>query len=296
MSEPTMTWTSVADANRAESRGATVDIAHVSKTFPDPSGTELKVLDDVSIRVEPGEFVALVGPSGCGKTTLLRMVEGLESVETGSIDVTRPTGASTHGGAERLGFVFQRPALLPWRTVEQNVRFGLSLRSGRQAITSATRRAEQVEDLLRMTGLTEFRRYYPTQISGGMQQRVNLARALAINPSVLLLDEPFSALDSMTRDRLQREVSDVLFGFNTTVVLVTHDIREAVFLADRIIVLSANPGRIREVVEVDQPRPRDLEFQLSTELVELTRYIWDSLHGLTTPPPTAPAPAERPES
>lgn len=254
-----------------------VQVRAVCKQFTSPKGDVLRVLDDVSVEVRAGEFLAIVGPSGCGKTTLLRMMQGLEDWDAGEVMI-----AGARPGTTATGFVFQRASLMPWRTVERNVAFGLDLKvlkGTKHGAQNKQERADRVAELLALTNLTDFADYYPTQISGGMQQRANLARALAINPSVLLMDEPFSALDAQTREKLQRDLQKIVHKTGTTTVFITHDIREAVFQADRVIVMSARPGRIIETYEIDEPRPRSAEFQQSDRLAELSREIWQRLHG-----------------
>jgi len=263
-----------ADAARTSDPGTPLlRINQVGKRFTGPEST-LTVLDDVCLDVAGGEFLALVGPSGCGKTTLLRIIQGLETPSSGQVEV----GNYDDGTAMRMSFVFQRASLLPWYTIERNVAFGLTLAAGKNILAAKTERESAVRDLLEMTSLSRFAGYYPDQISGGMQQRVNLARALAVRPGVLLLDEPFSALDALTREKLQLDVTDVLAKVGTSAILVTHDIREAVFLADRVAIMGAHSGRIKEIVEIDHPRPRTEEFQHSPELAELENHIWKALH------------------
>ncbi|WP_300017585.1 ABC transporter ATP-binding protein [Pseudonocardia sp.] len=256
--------------------GDGVLVRDVCKEFTSPTGEPLRVLDNVSMDVRPGEFISIVGPSGCGKTTLLRIIQGLDDADSG---VVRVAGALPGRGP--TGFVFQRASLFPWRTVERNVAFGLdlsALKGEPDHPTTKEARRERVAELLRLTGLADFAEYYPTQISGGMQQRANLARALAIQPSVLLMDEPFSALDAQTREKLQRDLQRVVAETATTTIFITHDIREAVFQADRVFVMGARPGRFVKVYEVDEPRPRRAEFQQSDRLAELAREIWGLLH------------------
>lgn len=268
-----MTHTS--DGQSTDSGG--VAVRHVSKHFTSPTGAPLTVLDDVSLEARPGEFVSIVGPSGCGKTTFLRIIQGLEHNDGGEVlvDSQRPGYVAT-------GFVFQRASLFPWRTVQRNVAFGLDLSilkgSSNRPTTKSERRA-RVTQLLELTGLSDFANYYPSQISGGMQQRVNLARALAIEPPVLLMDEPFSALDAQTREKLQRDVQRIIAKTGTTTIFITHDIREAVFQADRVFVMSARPGRFIKSYTINEPHPRSAEFQQSDRLAEVTREIWGVLHA-----------------
>ncbi len=208
------------------------------------------VLQNVSLDVLPGEFVSLVGASGCGKTTLLRMIGGLAPYYPGEISMN---GKLVRGIPPRIGFVFQDSALLPWRTIAQNVAVGLN--ESRHGLTKE-RAKSKVAAALELVGLSEYADYLPRQVSGGMQQRAGLARALVGEPDVLLMDEPFGALDAFTRMRLQEELASIVVRTAATTVFVTHDVDEAVFLSDRIAVMSIGPGTIKEVIDVDIPRPR----------------------------------------
>lgn len=249
-----------------------VELAGVSKRYPSPGGG-LDAVADLDLTAEAGEFLAIVGPSGCGKTTVLRLLQGLESPTGGHV---RIDGSGSGDDGAEVGFVFQQPSLFPWWTVRQNVAFGLRLavRAGR---FSKAERDTRVSDMLALVGLEQFADYSPRQLSGGMQQRVNLARALAIEPRVLLLDEPFSAVDALNRERLQVTLSELLGQLGTTAIMVTHDIREAVFLGSRVVVMSARPGQVTAAFDVDVPRPRTLEFQRSTELAALAQQVYGSL-------------------
>ncbi|WP_281194570.1 ABC transporter ATP-binding protein [Halorubrum sp. F4] len=220
----------------------------VGKTY-DGEGDPVRALEEVSFGVEDGEFVCLVGPSGCGKTTLFRIIAGLADATDGEV---RLGGLPVTGPTTDMGVVFQEYHLFPWLTVEENVGFGLD-RSDR----SAGERAARVDGMLELVGLSEFRESYPKSLSGGMKQRVAIARALAVDPTLLLMDEPFGAVDAQTREMLQRELLDVWGSTGKTVLFVTHDVAEAVTLADRIVVMAAEPGRVREVVDVDVDRPRE---------------------------------------
>jgi len=225
----------------------------VGKTFKD-SGQECPALQDISFDAFPGEILCIMGPSGCGKTTLLRMIADLEPVETGSISLQEGTGS----GRVRAAMVFQEDALFPWLNVRDNIAYGLRIGGGREMVDEAQERVRRLLDLVRLTG---FSSYYPYQLSGGMKQRAAVARALAVRPGILMMDEPFSALDPFTRRELQDEVlrirdASVQDGHPVAILLVTHNPEEAVYLADRIIVLSDRPGNIEEITDVLLPRPR----------------------------------------
>jgi NitT/TauT family transport system ATP-binding protein len=227
-----------------------IEITGVGKHFAQRRGTRNVVLEDVNLEVRAGEFVSLVGASGCGKTTLLRMIAGLAPYQPGAIKVN---GQVVRGIPPRIGFVFQDSALLPWRSIRENVAVGLNEVRGSLSREEARARVDARLDLV---GLTDYADYLPRQVSGGMQQRTGLARALVGEPDVLLMDEPFGALDAFTRMRLQEELGAIVARTSATTVFVTHDVDEAVFLSDRIAVMSTGPGTIREVVPVDLPRPR----------------------------------------
>jgi len=227
---------------------AGVAVDAIGKTYDD-GGSPVRALDDVSFAVDPGEFVCVVGPSGCGKTTLFRIIAGLTEATDGEI---RVAGAPVTGPTTDMGVVFQEYHLFPWLTVEENVGFGLE-RTDR----TAAERERRVDEMLDLVGLAEFRDSYPKSLSGGMKQRVAIARSLAVDPELLLMDEPFGAVDAQTREMLQRELLDVWASTGKTVLFVTHDVAEAVTLADRIVVMAAEPGRIAEIVDVDVSRPRE---------------------------------------
>lgn len=229
---------------------ARIEVNDVSKRFKKQgrSGADFLALDAVSLSVEPGEFISLIGASGCGKTTLLRMMSGLLPFDDGSIHVN---GELVRGVPPSIGFVFQEPALLPWRTVRDNLRFALQQKS-----LPAEECDRLIDAKLELTHLQQFGDYYPYALSGGMQQRAGLARALVTDPDVLFMDEPLSALDAFTRRRLQQDIAQIITGIGATTVLVTHDVDEAVFFSDRIVVMSSSPGRVREIIEVPIPRPR----------------------------------------
>ena len=205
-------------------------------------------LEGISLEVERGEFVTLLGPSGCGKSTLLRLVSGLSPVTNGSV---RVNGMTPDNARELMSFIFQDPTLMPWRTVEGNVGLSLELEHAARAL-----RSERVVRMLEMVGLTHVSQHYPRQLSGGMKMRASIARALVSRPRILLMDEPFAALDEMTRDRMNEELLRLYNEQKWTVLFVTHSVAEAVFLSSRIVILSAHPGRIAQDVTVDLPWPR----------------------------------------
>lgn len=214
-------------------------------------GERLAALQNINLDIREGEFVSLIGPSGCGKSTLLRLIGDLLQPTSGDIQV-HGKPASEARKARDYGMVFQAPVLYDWRTVERNVQLPLELMK-----VSRAERSSRTQELLELVGLTDFGARYPWELSGGMQQRVSIARALSFRPSILLMDEPFGALDEMTRERLNMELLSIWSRTRTTVVFVTHSIPEAVFLSDRVVIMTPRPGRIEHVVEVDLPRPRE---------------------------------------
>ncbi len=225
-------------------------------------GDPFCVLQDINFEVKKGEFVSLIGSSGCGKTTLLRILAGLIRAEKGVVALD---GLAIKGVPSDIGFVFQDPALLAWESLAQNVDIGLRAKK-----LSSSERASLVRDELQLMGLSGFEHYRPYQVSGGMQQRVGLARALVGRPGVLFLDEPLGALDAFTRLKLQDELSTILAATQCTVVLVTHDIEEALLLSDRIVIMGAAPGRIREEILMNAPRPRErVEFLARPDVLDI---------------------------
>jgi NitT/TauT family transport system ATP-binding protein len=227
---------------------------------------DLEALRGIGLTVERGEFIAVVGPSGCGKTTFLRIVAGLEPATTGEVQLD---GRVVRAPGSDRGFVFQNDSLLPWRTVFANAIIGCEV-AGSLGPTERKR----TMDLLKLVGLEGFEHYHPRQLSGGMRQRVNLARALAIDPEVLLMDEPFAALDAQTREIMQTELLRIWNEGRKTVLFVTHQIDEAVFLPDRVLVFARRPGRLQEEVNIPLPRPRTLDIKRTAEFVALVDRIW----------------------
>jgi NitT/TauT family transport system ATP-binding protein len=255
-----------------------LEAREVSLDYVQPrTGTRLRALERVNLTVDDGEFVSIVGPSGCGKTTFLSVVDGLLPASGGRIlvdgvEVTRP-------GPDRA-VVFQDASLLPWRTVLGNVRYGLEC-----AGVGRREARERAEHFVAMVGLAGFEHNYPYELSGGMQQRVNLARALVMDPKVLLMDEPFAALDAQTREAMQEELLRIWRQAGKTVLFITHQIDEAIFLSDRVIVFSARPGRVKQSIAVGLERPRALRLKREARFHALEDEIWTLIHDETASTP-----------
>jgi len=241
----------------------------ISLTFKPKNRDSVTALKELTLDVAKGEFVSLVGPSGCGKSTFLNVLLGLLKPDGGEI---RLNGKQITGPGQERAMVFQEFGLLPWRTVLANVELGLELKG-----VQASVRRERAMELIKMAGLAGFASHYPHELSGGMKQRVGLARALVTDPEVLLMDEPFAALDAQTRDLMQMELLQIWDRTKKTVVFVTHSIEEASYLSDRVIVISARPGRAKDVMKIALPRPRDYEMRLSAEFNDIKARIWASL-------------------
>lgn len=257
--------------------GVKLSVRNVRKAFRLRAGLQsdksdkdrlLQVLGDVSFDVRQGEIVSLIGESGCGKTTLLRVIQGLIRLDSGSILVD---GSPVTAPGRDRGFVFQQASLLPWRTALQNICFGLELQG-----MSKVGRSQRATELLDLVGLEQAGDRYPHELSGGMQQRIGLARALAIDPAILLMDEPFSALDAQTREVLQIELMRIHEKVEKTTLFVTHDLDEALYLSDRIVVLAAKPGRVKQIIEVPfaHPRPELAEMRIDPKFQEIRREMW----------------------
>ncbi len=247
-----------------------VEIVGAGRTFgrgPDA----VTALEGIDLTIQAGEFVSLIGPSGCGKSTLLRLIGDLIPATTGSIRVNGKSAAAARRGRE-YGIVFQAPVLMDWRTVERNVELPLEV----MGYTREERQRRSAE-MLSLVELADFRRTYPWQLSGGMQQRVAIARALAFDPKLLLMDEPFGALDEMTRERMNLELMGIWRRTSTTIVFVTHSIPEAVFLSSRVVVMSARPGRVIRIIDVDLPQPRTAETRELERYFELVTAVREAL-------------------
>jgi NitT/TauT family transport system ATP-binding protein len=234
-----------------------VRIAGLDKTYATKDGQSIHALKEVNLDIANGEFISIVGPSGCGKTTLLKILAGILQRTTGDVTIE---GKSLKGPSAQIGVVFQAPVLLPWRTVLQNVMVPVEVQKRDRKTYE-----QRARTLLAMVGLTGFEGKYPSELSGGMQQRVGICRALVHDPSFLLMDEPFGALDAMTRETMNEELQRIWAESRKTILLVTHSIPEAVYLADRVVVMTPRPGRIVDVIPVDLPRPRTLSMQNTPE-------------------------------
>ncbi|WP_159884473.1 ABC transporter ATP-binding protein [Paenibacillus puerhi] len=245
-----------------------VEIRNVIKHYDSGAGRVVKALQDVSLSVEKAEFVCLLGPSGCGKSTLLKLIAGIETTAQGRILVD---GRAVEAPSTERGFIFQDYALFPWLKVGENIRFGLEMKR-----MNKRQQNEIVEHYLRLLGLEQVVHLYPKELSGGMSQRVAIARALCLRPQLLLLDEPFAALDAILRQKLQEEMVRLWSKEKITFILVTHDVEEAIYLADRIIVMTPGPGRIKEIVPVPMPRPRT---RTSLDFVQLRDRLFHLLQG-----------------
>ncbi|MEW6266060.1 MAG: ABC transporter ATP-binding protein [Thermodesulfobacteriota bacterium] len=247
-----------------------IEIAGVTKTYASKRG-EVCAVKDLSLAVEEGEFVVIVGASGCGKTTLLNMIAGFIKPSSGRIVLQ---GQEVLGVTPRCGMIFQQYALFPWKTVQDNVEFGLKMKG-----LAKKKRREIARRYLEMVHLQSFENVYPDHLSGGMKQRVSIARALANDPEVMLLDEPFAALDAMTRQVLQEQLVQIYEKSRKTIIFITHSIDEALLLSSRIVIMTARPGRIAQDLPNDLPHPRNAQVQLSAHYTDLKRLIWDTVQA-----------------
>lgn len=252
-----------------------IKIENLSMKYPNKNGGEpVTALQNVNLDIKQGEFISLLGPSGCGKTTLLRIIADLLQPTEGKITVRGETTRDIRL-KKKYGVVFQNPVLYDWRTIRRNICMPMELMGMKKA-----ERTKQVTKMLDLVGLQDFGKRYPYELSGGMQQRVGIARALAIDPEILLMDEPFSALDEFTREKLHVDLLEIWRKTNKTVIFVTHNISEAVFLSDRVVVLSPHPGRVSTVIDINLPRPRDMESKQTTEFYDYITKIRNSFEGV----------------
>jgi NitT/TauT family transport system ATP-binding protein len=275
-----MVMTQLVDAPRSAASGTTgpafsIELQSVTRRFISPEGKVIPALQNFSLKVRRGEFCAVVGPTGCGKSTTLSLITGLAKPSAGTV---RLYGQPVTGIDRRIGFVFQADAVFPWQNVLQNVAAGPLYRGTPQEAAFA-----KASDWIRRVGLTGFEAHYPHQLSGGMRKRVALAQTFINEPEILLMDEPFSALDVQTRALMQEELLQLWSANRASVVFVTHDIEEAIGLADRVFVLTKGPATVKKVYEIDLPRPRNLsEVRYSSRFVELSRQIWNDLRDEVT--------------
>jgi NitT/TauT family transport system ATP-binding protein len=248
---------------------AYIQARNVKLTFRPANRAPVRALDAFDMDVEDGEFISIVGPSGCGKSTFLNVLLGLIKPDSGEV---RMHGRKITGPGSERAIVFQEFGLLPWRTVQHNIELGLELKR-----IAAVKRRLIAERLISLVGLAGFESHYPHELSGGMKQRVGLARALATDPEVLLMDEPFAALDAQTRDLMQVELLRIWREARKTVLFVTHQIDEAIYLSDRVLVMSKRPGRTKRVFDIKLPRPREYEMRVTPEFNDLKLEIWNTL-------------------
>jgi NitT/TauT family transport system ATP-binding protein len=249
----------------ASGSGIQIGLRGVSKRYATASGDAVEALGEIDLDVAAGEFVAIVGPSGCGKSTLLMLVSGLIAMTTGAITVG---GAPVKGAGGKAGIVFQRDVLLDWRTVLGNVMLPVEIKK-----LDPETSLKKARDLLRSVGLAEFEEKYPAELSGGMRQRVSICRALVQDPGLLLMDEPFGALDALTREQMNLDLQRIWLRDRNTVIFITHSIEEAVLLADRVVVMTSRPGRIADVLTVDLPRPRGAHTRSEKNFVDCVERI-----------------------
>ncbi|MDX9817466.1 MAG: ABC transporter ATP-binding protein [Desulfococcus multivorans] len=268
--------TSVAPSAKTPENGITanaapkISVKGVTKVFSSKRG-EVTALKDLSLDIRDGEFLVIVGASGCGKSTLLNLVAGFDSATHGEVLLD---GQPVTGITPECGMIFQQYALFPWKTVQENVEFGLKMKR-----MPKSEREERAAKFIELVGLNGFERTYPHHLSGGMKQRVSIARSLANDPQVMLLDEPFAALDAMTRQVLQEQLVRIYEKHRKTIIFITHSIDEALLLSSRIVVMTARPGRIAQEITNDLPHPRNADVQLSERYLELKRHIWSSVQA-----------------
>ena len=263
--------TPVISASAAHAATPAIDVRAVDQHFQVASGT-VRALSGLDLAIADGEFVSVVGPSGCGKSTLMRIVAGLVTPTAGTVSIA---GEPVSGPAANVGIVFQKATLLPWRSVVGNIELQLEMRG-----LSKEPYTERLRELITLTGLSGFEGALPHELSGGMQQRVSLCRALIHNPAIILMDEPFGALDAMTREAMNRELQRVWMESRKTVLFITHSISEAIFLSDRVVIMSPRPGRIQEIVPVDLPRPRDFGMIGLPAFVQATTRVRHALDAI----------------
>jgi len=265
-----MVWEAVVPAPAVTAATPAIELRDVTKRFRTPSGDIYTALRDLNLTVRAGEFVSVVGPTGCGKSTTLALISGLTPASSGEV---RVQGKSVNGIGDNLGYVFQGDVLFPWKSVLGNVAAGLRFRGAKKKEAN-----EQAREWIAKVGLSGFEDHYPHQLSGGMRKRTALAQSLITSPELILMDEPFSALDVQTRALMEDELLDLWSATSASVVFVTHDLEEAIALSDRVCVITAGPGTVKGIYEIDLPRPRHVaEIRFEPRFVELYRDIWENL-------------------
>jgi len=263
---------STSTQNASEQGTYAIELRDVTKRFPTPTGKAYTAIRDINLTVAPGEFVAVVGPTGCGKSTTLSLISGLERSSEGSVQVM---GKPVQGIDSRIGYVFQTDAVFPWKSVLSNVATGPLFRGQRKAEA-----LERAHDWIARVGLSGFENHYPHQLSGGMRKRVALAQTFINEPQILLMDEPFSALDVQTRTMMEDELLQMWSSISASVIFVTHDLEEAISLADRVCVLTAGPATVKGIYTIDLPRPRNVaEIRFEPRFVQLYHEIWEDLRN-----------------
>ncbi len=255
-----------------------IHIQNVNKIYKVPTGNDVVALKDVSLDIDKNEFICVVGPSGCGKTTLMNIIGGLETFDSGMVQMN---GQDIIGPGPDRGVIFQQYALFPWMTVKKNIEYGMKfLKHEDGSLYSAKEKDELSRKYIKMVNLEGFENAYPKELSGGMKQRVAIARGYAVSPQVLLMDEPFGALDAQTRSQLQEDLLKTWESERKTCFFITHDVDEAVLLSTKIVIMSARPGQIKEIVDVDLPYPRTQATKLDPKFVEMKNYVWDTVYKM----------------
>ncbi len=255
-----------------------ISIKNINKVYKVPKGNDVVALKNVSLEIEKNEFVCVVGPSGCGKTTLMNIVAGLESFDSGEVTMG---GKGIIGPGPERGVIFQQYALFPWMTVKKNIEYGMKFIKHEDGTAYSKEEKEKLSDkYIKMVNLGGFENAYPKELSGGMKQRVAIARGYAVSPQVLLMDEPFGALDAQTRSQLQEDLLNTWEKERKTCFFITHDVDEAVLLATKIVIMSARPGEIKEIVNVNLPYPRTQATKLDEEFIKLKNHVWDTVYKM----------------
>ncbi len=255
-----------------------IHIENVNKIYPVPNGKDVVALNNVSLDIDRNEFICVVGPSGCGKTTLMNIIGGLETFDSG---VVQMDGHDIIGPGPDRGVIFQQYALFPWMTVKKNIEYGMNfLKHADGTLYTKQEKSDLADKYIKMVNLNGFENSFPKELSGGMKQRVAIARGYAVSPQVLLMDEPFGALDAQTRSQLQEDLLETWQKERKTCFFITHDVEEAVLLSTRVVIMSARPGEVKEIVPINLPYPRNQATKLDPEFIKLKNYIWDTVYKM----------------